>query len=45
MKKPWVFIGALNMKPSLFGVRGPGFLNQLPTLHEYAALNVEIYRG
>ena len=31
MKKPWVFIRVLNMDPDIFGVKGPGFLNQVPT--------------
>ena len=32
IKKPWAFIRVLNMDPTILGVIGPGFLNQVPTL-------------
>ena len=31
MKKPWAFIRVCYMNPTIFGVIGPGFLNQVPT--------------
>ena len=31
MKKPWAFIRVPYMNPTVFGVIGPGFLNQVPT--------------
>ena len=32
MKKPWAFIGGSLYEAYYFGVLGPGFLNQVPTL-------------
>ena len=32
IKKPWAFVGALNMNPQYTGVIRPGYLNQF--LHE-----------
>ena len=32
MKKPWAFIRVPYMNPTIMGVIGPGFLNQVPTL-------------
>ena len=31
IKKPWAFIGVAYMNPTILGVIGPGFLNQVPT--------------
>ena len=36
IKKPWVFIRALNMDPTMLGLYGQGFLNQVPTLEVYS---------
>ena len=32
IKKPWAFIWVPYMNPTILGVIGPGFLNQVPTL-------------
>ena len=32
IKKPWACIRVPYMNPTIFGVMGPGFLNQVPTL-------------
>ena len=32
IQKPWVFIRVPYMNPTIWGVMGPGFLNQVPTL-------------
>ena len=32
IKKPWAFIRVPYMNPTILGVIGPGFLNQVPTL-------------
>ena len=41
IKKPWVFIRVLNVKPYIVGViMGPGFLNQVPTLARSIFLNM-----
>ena len=32
IKKPWVFVRVPYMSPTIWGVIGPGFLNQVPTL-------------
>ena len=32
IKKPWAFIRVPCMNPTILGVIGPGFLNQVPTL-------------
>ena len=34
IKKPWAFIRAPYMNPTILGVIGPGFLHQVPTLGE-----------
>ena len=32
IKKSWAFIRVSSMNPTILGVIGPGFLNQVPTL-------------
>ena len=36
IQKPWAFIRVPYMNPTIFGVIGPGFLNQVPTLKAFA---------
>ena len=38
IKKPWAFIGVPEMNPTILGVIGPGFLNQVATLLRIASV-------
>ena len=41
IQKLWVLIRVPYMNPNILGVIGPGFLNQVPTLH----VTHELYAG
>ena len=44
IKKPWAFIRAPHVNPTILGVIGPGFLNQVPTLAPKTGIIVMITR-